>query len=156
MFEVSHYDGCRSRAAQHQMCPAGRWGGSDCILHDICTLYEHQSMHSMHGRDHHYYYTPHSAAIRCDGVTADGNVCIDTWYTEVNLDVMFVQSTIYVILGIFTAAASSEIRVCLSCSCQNPMVRCSQVPKLGYSVVYKINTLTLLSVLWFSAFGSGQ
>ena len=23
-------------------------------------------------------YTPHSAAIRCDGVTADGNVCIDT------------------------------------------------------------------------------
>ena len=95
MFEVSHYDGCRSRAAQHQMCPAaGRWGGggSDCILHDICTLYGHQSMHSMLGRDHHYYYTPHSAAIRCDGVTADGNVCIDTGYTEVNLDVIFVYS----------------------------------------------------------------
>ena len=46
----------------------GGEGGSDCILHDICTLYGHQSMHSMLGRDHHYYYTPHSAAIRCDGV----------------------------------------------------------------------------------------
>ena len=120
----------------------GGEGGSDCILHDICTLYGHQSMHSMLGRDHHYYYTPHSAAIRCDGVTADGNVCIDTGYIEVNLGIMFVYS-LDIILGIFTAAAFSQIRVCLSCSCQNPMVRCCQVPKLGYSVVYKINTQTL-------------
>ena len=73
----------------------GGEGGSDCILHDICTLYGHQSMHSMLGRDHHYYYTPHSAAIRCDGVTADGNVCIDTGYTEVNLGIMFVYSYRY-------------------------------------------------------------
>ena len=122
----------------------GGEGGSDCILHDICTLYGHQSMHSMLGRDHHYYYTPHSAAIRCDGVTADGNVCIDTWYKERGKSWynVCIQSR-YTILGIFTAAASCQIRVCLSCSCQNPMVRCSQVPKLGSSVVYKINTQTL-------------
>ena len=60
-------------AEQHNTRCALLGGGVEVIA--SCTTFA-LCMNTRVCTDHHY--TPHSAAIRCDGVTADGNVCIDT------------------------------------------------------------------------------